>query len=318
MFGTDKKPIRVSFDSRNAWLSERGSGIGSSEIATIVGLNPWQTRYQLWLQKTGQTPPTVQNFAMKAGHYLEDAVSRFFEDESGREVIKSSAEDVMYIHPEKQYLRATPDRLFWLPNAVRNDKNKGVLECKTTQMQIDAADIPKLWFCQLQYQQGIMQREQGSLAWLSAGREFGFSDFDFVPDFFEWLVEEAEKFWVDNIVGGKMPELVNAVDVMAVYSRHTEGKNREITPELHDIYLELKAAKGELKDLETKVSELENELKVSFLDAEALTFNGQTVATWKATKDTERFDAKAFQEAEPLLYQKYVRIAAGSRRLLLK
>ena len=33
---------------RNEWLEHRKSGIGSSEVATILGLNPWETPYQLW------------------------------------------------------------------------------------------------------------------------------------------------------------------------------------------------------------------------------------------------------------------------------
>lgn len=28
---------------RNEWLEHRKSGIGSSEVATILGLNPWET-----------------------------------------------------------------------------------------------------------------------------------------------------------------------------------------------------------------------------------------------------------------------------------
>lgn len=38
---------------REEWLQVRKSGIGSSEVATIVGLNPWETPYQLWRRKVG-------------------------------------------------------------------------------------------------------------------------------------------------------------------------------------------------------------------------------------------------------------------------
>lgn len=73
------KPIKIENVSHDQWLENRKSGIGSSEIATIVGLNPYETPYQLWLRKTGQVPPKEENFFMKAGHYLEDAVARFYE-----------------------------------------------------------------------------------------------------------------------------------------------------------------------------------------------------------------------------------------------
>ena len=78
---------------RNEWLEHRKSGIGSSEVATILGLNPWETPYQLWRRKVGLDEPKTETFAMKAGHYLEDAVAQFWHDDTGREIIKSSAGD---------------------------------------------------------------------------------------------------------------------------------------------------------------------------------------------------------------------------------
>ena len=174
---------------RAEWLEHRKYGIGSSEVASILGLNPYETPYQLWRRKKGLDKPKDETFAMKAGHYLEDAVTRFWADETGREVIKSSASDWLFVNKEKEYLRVSPDRTFWIPGMPKNNTNKGILECKTTQMQIDADDLPKHWFCQVQYQLGVSELQQGSLAWLSAGREFGYRDITFVPDFYVWMVE---------------------------------------------------------------------------------------------------------------------------------
>ena len=39
---------------RAAWLAERRSGIGGSDIAAILGLSPWKTAVDVWLDKTGQ------------------------------------------------------------------------------------------------------------------------------------------------------------------------------------------------------------------------------------------------------------------------
>ena len=68
-------------NTREEWLEVRKSGIGSSEVGTILGLNPFETPYQLWRRKLGMDSPKEENFAMKAGHYLEDAVSLFFRDD---------------------------------------------------------------------------------------------------------------------------------------------------------------------------------------------------------------------------------------------
>ena len=88
---TMKKLIKPS--DRESWLKEREKGIGSSEVGTVLGINPFETPYQLWRRKRGLDGPKEENFAMKAGHYLEDAVSRFYADATGKEIIKSSAVD---------------------------------------------------------------------------------------------------------------------------------------------------------------------------------------------------------------------------------
>lgn len=303
---------------RAEWLERRKGGIGSSEVASILGLNPFETPYQLWRRKMGLDAPPDETFAMRAGHYLEDAVSRFWADDTGREVIKSSAGDWLFVNNEKDFMRVSPDRTFWLPDMPRNNENKGILECKTTQKQIDIDDLPKHWFCQVQYQLGVSGFTQGSLAWLSAGREFGYKDIEFVPDFFAWMAEEVEKFWRDNIIGGQEPEAVSVEDVMKKYTRHTDGKVIEATEEMYQAYLALKSVKEELKELEERKDALEETLKLCFGDAELISCAGKTIATWKAAKDSEKFDSKLFCTEHPEFVQQYTIVVPGSRRFLLK
>lgn len=245
---------------RAEWLEYRKDGIGSSEVATILGLNPWETPYQLWRRKKGLDAPKDETFAMKAGHYLEDAVSQFWADATGREVIKSSAGDWLFKNNEKGFLQASPDRTYWL-DGHRNPNNKGILECKTTQMSIDPDDLPKHWFCQVQYLLGVSEFKQGSLAWLCSGREFGYKDIAFVPDFFGWMIEEVERFWVDNIIGNVEPDATTVTDVITKYARHTEGKIIEVSDDILSACNQLKVVKAELAKLEATKEELESKSK---------------------------------------------------------
>lgn len=309
---------RLTFNSRAEWLTARKDGIGASEVATIVGLNPWETPYQLWRRKIGLDAPKQENFAMKAGHYLEDAVAQFWHDETGNDIIKSSVEDFMFVNEAKPYLRVSPDRTYWLKDMPRNDDNKGILECKTTQMSIDAEDLPKHWFVQVQMNLGVAELEHGSLAWLTQGREFGYKDLAFVPDFFAWLVEEVDKFWLDNIQGKQEPTAANVQDILLKYNRHTDGKIVEVNDEIFATYQELKAVKDELSAIEEKKAALEEKIKMGFGDAEAISYGGQTLATWKTPKPSDKFDAKAFQAAHPDLAKEYTTSVEGARRFLLK
>ena len=272
----------------------------------------------------GIDPPKPENFAMKAGHYLEDAVSRFYADETGKEIIKASAGDWLIVNDQKPFLRVSPDRTYWIPGRPKSDRNKGIVECKTTQMEVDKDAPPQHWFCQLQYQLGVAELEQGALAWLTMGREFGYRDFTFDKEFYEWMVEEVEKFWTDNIIGRVEPDPVNVEDILLRNPRHQPGKMVEADEEIIEACRQLKELKGEAKDIESQAKELEEKIKMFFGDAEAITAPGGTpakpiiLATWKTAKDGQKFNEKEFAANEPSMYESYLRTIQGTRRFLLK
>lgn len=47
----------IVLDSREDWLEKRKNTIGGSDASAIIGLNPWKSNVDLWLEKTGQTTP---------------------------------------------------------------------------------------------------------------------------------------------------------------------------------------------------------------------------------------------------------------------
>lgn len=306
--------------SREEWLDIRKTGIGSSEVATIVGLNPWETPYQLWRRKIGLDPAKQETEAMRNGHHLEDAVSRMWNDATGREVIKASQGDWIIRDNDRPYLQVSPDRTFWTGES-RSPEDKGILEIKTTRMKVDTDAIPRYWFCQLQYQLGVAGYQSGSLAWLSAGNgfDFGYQDYQFNPEFYhDFMLPEVERFYTDCIVGKQEPETISVQDVLLKYNRHTAGKFIETTDEVFSAYEELRDLRKELSKMEERKETLENTIKMAFGDAEALTYGGEPIATWKAPKASARFDAKAYQTDHPDLVQPYLKMVQGSRRFLLK
>ena len=314
---TRNKRKMLRFDSREQWLEARKEGIGASEVASVIGVNPWETPYQLWLRKTGRAPELRQNAAMRAGHILEDAVARYFSEDSGREIIKRSAVDFMYVDEEKPFLRVSPDRMYWLGDG-RSDADKGILECKTTQSSIDPDDLPRNYFCQVQMLMYVSRYDHASLAWLERGINFGYKDIEAVPEFQEWLAHEVEQFWRVNVLGDVEPDALDAGDVMLKYPTHEAGKSVEVGSELLEDYRRLKGVREEIERLGETKERLEERLKMAFGDAEALTFKGETLATWKAPKPSKRFDLEGFRLAHPTMADAYMKTQQGSRRFLLK
>lgn len=316
----------IRANNHKEWLEARKGGIGASEIGTILGVNPYDTPYQLWLRKTGRVQEVEsENFLMKAGHYLEEAIAKFCADETGIEIIKRSAEEFVVVNQDKQFLRVSPDRYAWLPNSKHTHDNKVVVECKSTQKQIFEDDIPLTWFTQVMYQLGVCEMNQAYLAWLTQGRDFGYKHIVFDKDFYnDVIVSEIEKFWVDNILGDQEPALLNIEDVKLKYPIHNVGKSVEATEELIDRYHTLVDVNAKIKELSAIKSEAENALKFALQDAESLIVPAtnempfKTLATWKAAKESSKFDEKTFAAENPELYSKYMVTTPGSRRFMLK
>ena len=64
------------------WLEYRRSRRNASETAAVMGLSPWSTPYQLWLEKTGRASAKVTH-AMQRGTELEPSARAAYEERSG-------------------------------------------------------------------------------------------------------------------------------------------------------------------------------------------------------------------------------------------
>ena len=75
---------------------DRLSGLGGSDIGAILGLNPWRTPYQVFLEKIGEAAPFEGNLQTRFGSYAEEFVAREYCEQTGRQVQRFNA---MLRHP---------------------------------------------------------------------------------------------------------------------------------------------------------------------------------------------------------------------------
>ena len=317
--------LTITSKNHDEWLRSREGGIGSSEVATVLGVNPYDTPYQLWLRKTGQVQTEEkENFLMKAGHYLEDAISHFCADEAGLDIVKNSASEFVVIDKDKPFLRVSPDRYAFPKDAKHTADNKVIIECKSTQKQVDPDNLSKYWFCQVSYQLHVTRIPVAYIAWLTQGRDFGCKPIYYDPDFAQFIAEEVERFWIDCVIGGKEPALSTIQDVIIKFPKHEEGKTVYASDDLISLWGELKDTNAEIKRLDAHKEEIESAMKAAMLDAERLAIPAdndnpeRTIATWKASKDTQKFNVDLFKAEQPEMYAKYLKEVSGSRRFSLK
>lgn len=303
----------INCKNREEWLSERTEGIGSSDIATIVGLNPYETPYSLWRRKLGLDPIKEETLPMKLGHLLEDSVATLYADETGAVIDPDSVGDFLCVDTDAPYLRVSPDRF-----ATRPDGTREIVECKTTQMMVDPDDLPTWWFAQIQYLMGVSDIHDCTLAWLSSGRTFGYQHIKLVPEFYDFLRESADRFWRENIQGRQEPKPINSEDILAKYGIGTKGKEVEADQSVFDDYTKLVAVRDEIDRLSSEKTEIEERIKLTLQDGTELIHNGVTLVTWRGSKPSSSFDRKGFEKDYPELAAKYTTEKPGTRRFLVK
>lgn len=127
------------------WLEIRNSTIGASEVAAILGLNPYEDAYKTWQYKTGRIQPKKQTKAMLRGVELESEAM-----EAAKAKIKhSNIQQFFARHPEYNFASASFD-------GVDLDK-KFIIELKcpssaTNFKAIFTDGIPIYYYPQVQWQ----------------------------------------------------------------------------------------------------------------------------------------------------------------------
>lgn len=70
--------------SQDDWLSYRYSGIGASEVGTIMGLDDYKSSIELYYEKIGQgSRYTLENLAMFLGKEQEDFIASIWQHWDG-------------------------------------------------------------------------------------------------------------------------------------------------------------------------------------------------------------------------------------------
>lgn len=89
------------------WHAARANGIGGSEIAAVLGLSPYESRFSLWHRKKGLIGPVEESEEMYWGKEHEPAICRrFARNHPELDVTPAPT----YCHPDRPWQIANPDR----------------------------------------------------------------------------------------------------------------------------------------------------------------------------------------------------------------
>lgn len=143
--------VRIKCANHNIWLKERQKGIGGSDAATILGLNPYKNNVQLWREKVGlEEPEDISDKPyVQYGHDAESSLRQLFRLDFPEFKVYSRKNEILQ-NKRLPFLQASVDGELTDP-----DDRKGILEIKTTsilqsmQKEKWIGRVPDNYYCQL-------------------------------------------------------------------------------------------------------------------------------------------------------------------------
>lgn len=306
--------------SREAWLAERMKGIGGSDAGAVLGVNPWRTAVDVWLEKTGKKPGFEGNAATYWGTKLEDLVAQEYAEQKAVKVRRHN-----YL-TRVGFLLGDVDRLVW--NGVNAPAHNGIvraskiLEAKTAKSTANwGGEVPAYIVAQAVHYMALLPSvEVVDVATLFLSeRAFEVFPVDRDADMVAALVERLTEWWQKHVVEGIPPDPVNEADCRALWARHRPGVTVVASAPVEAAVAELAEVKAAIADLESKEAAVRGTVLGAIGEAEVLVDSlGRPLATWKANKDTEVVDWKSVALAAGAsddLVKKFTTVKAGARVL---
>ena len=297
--------------SREEWRELRRRGIGGSDAAAIMGVNPWMSPLAVYMDKLGIAPEKDESEAMRQGTDLEDYVARRFMEATGKTVHRVNR---ILQHKDFPFMLGNIDRRIVGENAG--------LECKTTSVynrtEFDQGDVPATYYWQCQHYMAVTGCERWYLAVLVLNSAFHPFCVDRNEDHIRQLIERENDFWHYNVLS-KSPPLPcgSEQDCDLISFAHPTQTSDDLIalPTLDDDAALIKILERDKRALETRIDEAKQRIKVAIGDATGAVSAGWQ-ATWKA-QDRRTIDADRLRSELPDIAAQYTK-TTSSRVLRLK
>ena len=255
--------------------------ITGTRFATILGLNPWSTAFEMWcaITKTYEKPfeDTVYTIA---GKTIEPKQAAYMEKSYGMDIIRPSdvwgkdyfSKTYGDFFPNQKHLGGMWDYLL----KGEDGKVEAVLEMKTTKRVEDwEDDVPEYYALQAAlyaYLYGVDQvimvasflsendydnpEEYVPNVSNTVTKEFKVSER--YPNFAD-MVAQVEQWWTDHVDTGISPVFDETKDAEILKEMRT---NSVSTTDIQDVIKEAEALKTEIDDVEKQIFDKEKRLKV--------------------------------------------------------
>jgi putative phage-type endonuclease len=297
---TERTPIRardlvfIPFKDHDEWLDIRKHYVGGSDAGAIVGMNPYNSAFSVWAEKTGAVLPFSGNIATRTGTMLEELVAKLFMEETGKKVQKLN---YTLVNPDYPFACANIDR-----EIIGED---AILECKTTNSYVNvtkfkAGEFPDIYYCQCVHYLAVTGAKKAYIAVLSECRDFRIFELNRDEDEIKALMDAERDFWDNHVLTYTPPPVdghsATTDTITQMFDTAKDGKEEDLS-DLLELFELRKTLKGQLDNLKGDIDALDNRVKVRMENAISGTC-GRFSVTWKV-QNTSGLDRKKIKADYP-------------------
>jgi putative phage-type endonuclease len=289
--------------ANDQFLLDRMAYIGGSDVAGILGISPWKTPLDIYMDKIA---PTMGDDASKAkvfnrGKRMEPYVIDMLAEEQDLAIV---ARNRRFTDPQAPYLACEVDAEYLDPAlGIQNIEIKTVSPYKAAEwgeQQTDA--IPVHYTAQAMHGLMVTGRQVCVFGVLIGGDDFRVYRVQRDDDTIAAMRAKTTAFWA-MVQAQTPPPPSTSGDILKMFQRDTGG-DIEASAEVLEAYSTLKFTREKTKELESMQDVAYETIKLHMRDSSTLTLEGKPIATWKSQQST-RFDQSSFSAANPVLFEKF-------------
>ncbi|EFR7529260.1 endonuclease [Salmonella enterica] len=280
----------------NAGSMDRTKYLGGSDVAGILGISPWRTPLEVYLDKVQPRIKPVAPSKQKVftrGQRMEPYVIDLLSEETGLEIIHRGNR---YIHRDYGFIAAEIDAE---AASGENIEIKTVSPFKAKEwgeVQTDA--IPVHYTAQAMHGLMVTGKQVCVFGVLIGGDDFRIYRVERDEETIQAILEKEIAFW-DRVINLNPPEATTVSDISLMFEKDIEADGKALA-----LFNELRDMKSRYKSLGEEIAVSEEKLKLYMQEHSILTLDGKTICTWKS-QVSNRFDQKLFQVEHPELYEKF-------------
>ena len=263
----------------------RKQGLGATDCAVVMGLSPYKTPYELWLEKTGRAEETtiLSDDRLHLRHAHEETISREY---ARRMNVKLRRVNQTVIHKRLPFMLCNLDRvIIGQRKIVECKSSSGFMRFSWGETGTDEAPIH--YILQVQHQMACADYDDADIAAL-----IDIDDYRIFPQprsekVIKRIEDACEKFWVEHVLADIAPPATTRGDLKLMYPINN-GNFIEATPEVLSFITQRHVIKSSIKFQETEVDSLDKEIIEFIADNDGIKEGERIVATFQANKNGTR------------------------------